>query len=202
MKRLLRGLFYFFKRYFSPAIFKKCSLDAIENSAGFAISLGGSLETEYIVCALQYSEIKKACDQFLTQEKSLTVICRHIQKGWKIFLSMTGKSLNKDYYRETHIFRPLIERIKKEQVRNIIFDINTATSEDFNDLLMQIFSIFEQQNYHLNLLIFFDNVEYHKFQISFAKYPRIIFIEPLKKWQKHDFVQLWREIYPSSEPNL
>lgn len=129
-------------------------------------------------------------------------LCFRCGDEYALASSMVRKSLHVKYDRKTHIFRPMIKLVKKQRIQNLIFDIDTITSEDFLDLIMQIFHIFEQQDYHLNLLIFINNVEYQNYQIYFSRFPRITFLFPLKKWQKHDFIQLWCEIYPACEPDL
>lgn len=101
----------------------------------------------------------------------------------------------KNYDKHLYLYKPLIKKIKKEKIHTLIFDVEPDTSEDFFDLIYDIFFVLNQQNHPLNTIIFIDNGTYHLFHEIFSKYQKLIYLTPLRKWQSHDFFQLWQEWY-------
>lgn len=118
------------------------------------------------------------------------------------FLSLLSpKTAKKEYYRHLSLYKPLIKKIKQEQIHNVIFDVDKKTNEDFLDLIANIYNIINRQKYNLNVLILISNKTYHDYCNFFDNHPRLIYIHPLCKWTKNDFLQLWEELYHNSEFN-
>lgn len=118
------------------------------------------------------------------------------------FLSLLSpKTVKKEYYRHLSLYKPLIKKIKQEQIHNLIFDVDQKTNEDFLDLIANVYNIINRQNYKLNVLILINNITYHDYCNFFDNHPRMIYIQPLCKWTENDFFQLWEELYHSSEFN-
>lgn len=106
-----------------------------------------------------------------------------------------------NYNRYINLYQPLIKIIKSNKICTIIFDIEGIANIDYFDLIFNFFESMNQQNLKLNIILFVDSKIYHNNQNIFAKYPQLVYLEPLKKWDKIDFFQLWKEIYNNSEVN-
>lgn len=106
-----------------------------------------------------------------------------------------------NYNRHFNLYQPLIKKIKSEQIHTIIFDIDGSVSADYFDLIYYFYDVMNQQNYQLNIVLFVDSNIYHHNQNLFAKYPQLVYLRPLKKWENIDFFQLWEEFYENSELN-
>lgn len=118
------------------------------------------------------------------------------------FLSLVSKiKPKKNYDRHLCLYQPLIKKIKKKHINTLIFDIEANTDEDFFDLISEIFDVINQQRYNLNIIIFLDNKIYHNYQKIFAKYRRLNYLRPLRKWEPLDFFQLWCELYGEDSLN-
>lgn len=106
-----------------------------------------------------------------------------------------------NYNRYLNLYQPLIQKIKSEQIHTIIFDVEGNANADYFDLIYDFFHFMNQQNYQLNIVLFVDSSIYYRNQNIFAKYPQLVYLKPLKKWENTDFFQLWQELYQNSECN-
>lgn len=109
-----------------------------------------------------------------------------------MFLKINPK---KNYDRHLYLYKPLIKKIKKGKISTLIFDVESDTSEDYFDLIYDIFVVLNQQNHPLDIIIFIDNRIYHSYHELFSKYQKLSYLTPLRKWQTCDFFQLWQEWY-------
>ena len=127
----------------------------------------------------------------------------HFKCGTELDLARLVSTVNlkTDYDRHLHLFQPLIEMIKEKQTHTLLLDITPNTNEDFFDLINDIFNNLNQQGHFLNVVIFIDNGIYHQYQKAFAKYPRLNYLPPMKKWETYDFFQLWQEHYQENVPD-
>lgn len=142
-----------------------------------------------------------------------TTIVENYPKVWKNALSVRCGSefdfasliskINpkKNYDRNLNLYQPLIKKIKKQKIHTLIFDVESNADEDFFDLIDDIFNIINQRNHRLNIVIVLDNKIYHHNQKIFAKYKRLNYLLPLKKWETSDFFQLWQELYGNITPD-
>ena len=128
----------------------------------------------------------------LVYKNTLSLRCGD-EIGLSALISKNGTK--KDYDRHLCLYKPLIKKIKKEQIHTILFDVESNAEEDFFNLVEDIFDTINRQFYKLDVVIFLDNRLYYHLHNVFAKYHKINYVKPLKKWNKHDFYQLWCEWY-------
>lgn len=134
-----------------------------------------------------------------TQKSSVSYKCNN---EFDLSCHVTGASIPENYNRYLNLYQPLIRKIKSEQIHTIIFDIEGNVSADYFDLIYNFFESMNQQNYQLNIVLFIDSNIYHHNQNHFAKYPQLVYLRPLKRWESVDFFDLWEELYRDSEINV
>ncbi len=106
------------------------------------------------------------------------------------------------YNGTTQLFIPLIRKIKRKNIHNLIIDTDKNVSEDFLEFIIKFFGIINQQGYELNLIVFLDTVSLNIYYGVFNIYPKCIYLSPFKKWQTEDFIQLWCEIYNNKSSDV
>ncbi len=109
---------------------------------------------------------------------------------------------DEDYNENTQVYLSLIRKIKRRIIHNLIIDTDKNVSEDFLEFITKFFEIINQQGYALNLIIFLDTVSLNNYYRVFNIYPKCIYLNPFKKWQTEDFIQLWCEIYKKKPSDI
>lgn len=128
-------------------------------------------------------------------------VCFDCGDEFKLLSLISPNASSKNYDRHLSLYKPLIKNLQQKKIHNIIFDIDKKTSEDFFELIVNIYDVFNMQKYYLNILILINYKTYHHFCDFFDKLPKIIHLKSLCKWTQHDFFQLWEEMYHNSEEN-
>lgn len=136
-------------------------------------------------------------NRFANIEKN--VVYYKCNNEFDLSYQITGIFLSDNYNRHINLYQPLIQKIKSEQIHTIIFDVEGNVSPDYFDLLYIFFDSMNQQNYQIDIVLFVDSSVYYHNQNVFAKYPQLVYLNPLKKWENSDFIQLWMELYENSE---
>lgn len=102
----------------------------------------------------------------------------------------------------SQFYIPLIREIKEKNIHNLIIDTDKNVSEDFLEFITNFFGIINQQGYALNLIIFLDAFSLNHYYRVFNIYPKCIYLNPFKKWQTEDFIQLWCDIYKNKPSDV
>ncbi len=110
---------------------------------------------------------------------------------------VSGIYKKSQYNRHIDLFEPLVMQIKEKRIRTIIFDIEEKVDKDFLRIIIDLFESLVQQKYKINIIFFIDTQLYRKNSATFAKYSRLIYLNPLKKWSKKELHQIWKENYRS-----
>lgn len=106
-----------------------------------------------------------------------------------------GKNYRKNYDKHSHIFNPLLKKIKSKRLHVIFLDISNDAKETIFDIIQEIYIIIRRRTL-VNIVILLDNPMYYRFQHCLAEFPQLVYFSPLKKWEYKDFLQLTEELYP------
>lgn len=107
-----------------------------------------------------------------------------------------GNKYRKNYDKHSHIFNPLLKKIKSKRLQVIFFDIGNDANATIFDIIQEIYIIIIRRKILVNIVILLDNPMYYRFQYCLAEFPQLIYFSPLKKWEYKDFLQLTEELYP------